>query len=321
MSGSPPDLSRVAKMVPGRVIDCHACSLHGRPLGPDPPGDRSRCDGGRRPRQRTGAPAAARPPTDHGPSPSAASAAPTVEHSSGEPHNARLTIPKVSIRQLPVIAYRGKTDDAPGTKIQNRGIAAAPTARTAGPARVGWATTRSPPTAPPTAGSSGTPRASTTATSCNVDAGRWRYVYQVIKTRWVSFRSAKSLREQRAPVPGKPGQERRPRLHHRLHLRDARGPRRRQLLDRTSSATPSTGSTRSACWSSGWRTPTTLLRPASRRSPRSRPRPGSAGSAAPRPWPRRPGAPRARGRWRSGRARRRWRPRRPGVRRAPTPRR
>ena len=40
-----------------------------------------------------------------------------------------------------------------------------------------------------------------------VDAGRWRYVYRVVTTRWVSFRSAKSLRQQRAAVPGKPGKK------------------------------------------------------------------------------------------------------------------
>ena len=38
-----------------------------------------------------------------------------------------------------------------------------------------------------------------------VDVGRWRYVYRVVGTRWVSFRSAKSLRAQRAAVPGHPG--------------------------------------------------------------------------------------------------------------------
>jgi sortase A len=38
-----------------------------------------------------------------------------------------------------------------------------------------------------------------------VDAGRWRYVYRVARTRWVSFRSAASLRAQRAAVPGRPG--------------------------------------------------------------------------------------------------------------------
>jgi sortase A len=38
-----------------------------------------------------------------------------------------------------------------------------------------------------------------------VDAGKWRYVYKITRTRWVSFRSAESLRAQRAAVPGKPG--------------------------------------------------------------------------------------------------------------------
>jgi sortase A len=132
---------------------------------------------------------------------------PDVEFSSGDPRNARLTIPAVSIRRLPVIAYRGKTDDAPGTRIQNRGIAASPYGPHGG-------------TGP---GGLGNYQVTAHRTSHGgvfrhtpsldhgeriyVDTGQWRYVYEVIKTRWVSFRSPQDLREQRAPVPGKPGKK------------------------------------------------------------------------------------------------------------------
>lgn len=130
-----------------------------------------------------------------------------VEYSSGKPRNARLTIPSIGIHRLPVVAYRGKTDDAPGTRIQDRGIAASshgPEGGT-GPGGIGnyqVAAHRS---------SHGsvfwrTPSL-TKGDKVLVDAGRWRYVYSIIKTRWVSFRSAESLRAQRAEVPGKPGRE------------------------------------------------------------------------------------------------------------------
>jgi len=113
----------------------------------------------------------------------------------------------VSIRQLPVIAYRGKTDDAPGTKIQNRGIAASPFGPHGGigPGGVGNYQVTAHRTS-----HGGVFRHTPSLENGDlvyVDAGRWRYVYKVIKTRWVSFRSARSLREQRAPVPGKPGRK------------------------------------------------------------------------------------------------------------------
>ncbi len=38
-----------------------------------------------------------------------------------------------------------------------------------------------------------------------VEAGGLRYVYEVVGTRSTSFRSPRSLREQRAAVPGRPG--------------------------------------------------------------------------------------------------------------------
>ena len=38
-----------------------------------------------------------------------------------------------------------------------------------------------------------------------VDVGTTRYVYEIVRTRWTSFRSPASLAAQRAPVPGSPG--------------------------------------------------------------------------------------------------------------------
>jgi sortase A len=136
-----------------------------------------------------------------------AHAGPALEYSNGQPHNARLTIPDVRIHQLPVIAYRGKTDDGPGTRIQNRGIAASPHGPHGGtgPGGVGNYQVTAHRT------SHGgvfrhTPRLPDGAL-VYVDAGAWRYVYKIVKTRWVSFRSAKSLAAQRAPVPGRPGKK------------------------------------------------------------------------------------------------------------------
>jgi sortase A len=136
-----------------------------------------------------------------------APAAPSVTYSTGKPHDARLTIPKIGIRRLPVIAYRGRTDDGPGTVIQNRGIAAAPygpdggtgpgglgnyqvTAHRSSHGAVFWRTP-----------------SLRKGDRVYVDAGQWRWVYKITQTRWVSFRSARSLEAQRAPVPGRPGAE------------------------------------------------------------------------------------------------------------------
>ena len=136
-----------------------------------------------------------------------ATARPTVEYSSGEPHNARLTIPAVSIRQLPVLAYRGKTDDGPGTRIQNRGIAASPYGPHGGTGPGGLGNYQVTAHRTSHGGVFRHTPSLRNGERVYVDAGQWRYVYEVIKTRWVSFRSAKSLREQRAPVPGKPGKK------------------------------------------------------------------------------------------------------------------
>jgi sortase A len=145
-----------------------------------------------------------------GPAQSAAAAGarsgPTIDYSNGHPRNARLTIPSLPrITNLRIVAYRGWTDDAPGTRIQNRGISAAPYGPHGGigPGGIGNYQV----TAHRTSHGGIFQRTPTlrNGRKVYVDAGPWRYVYRIVGTRWVSFRSPKSLRAQRAPVPGKPG--------------------------------------------------------------------------------------------------------------------
>ena len=134
----------------------------------------------------------------------AASAAPV--YSDGKPRNARLSIPAIGIHRLPVIAYRGKTDDAPGTRIQNRGIAASPYGRHGGVGPGGIGNYQVTAHRTSHGGVFRDTPALRRGARVLVDVGRWRYVYRIVKTRWVDFRSARSLRAQRAEVPGRPGQ-------------------------------------------------------------------------------------------------------------------
>ncbi len=133
---------------------------------------------------------------------------PTAIPSDGKPRNARITIPaRPRIHRLLVVAYRGRTDDGPGTRIQNRGIAASPYGPRGGTGPGGIGNYQV--TAHRTAHGGifrNTPSLKRGA-RIFVDVGRWRYVYRVTRTRWVSFRSAKSLRAQRADVPGHPGRK------------------------------------------------------------------------------------------------------------------
>ena len=125
--------------------------------------------------------------------------------SDGSPRRARLTIPRLGVRDVPVVPYVGWTDDAPGTRIQNRGPAASPHGPRGG-------------TGPGGIGNYQVTGHRTTGTKpfaelprlrrgdvVRVEAGGLRYVYEVVGTRSTSFRSPGSLREQRAAVPGRPG--------------------------------------------------------------------------------------------------------------------
>lgn len=130
---------------------------------------------------------------------------PAWEPSDGRARDARVTIPRLGIENLEVRSYGGSTDDAAGHAIQNTGIAASPTgpAGGVGPGGVGnYQVTGH--------------RTSSTrifeflprlvrGDRIRVRAAGTVYVYKVTGTRITSFRSERSLREQRAPVPGRPG--------------------------------------------------------------------------------------------------------------------
>jgi sortase A len=148
-----------------------------------------------RPTQPTGTPANA----------PAAAPAPEPESSDGRPRRARLSIPALGLHDLLVVPYRGRTDDAPGTRIQDRGAAASPFGARAGvgPGGLGdYQVTghRTSSTHPFAALPSLRPGARAV-----VVAGGVRYVYEIRRTRLTSFRSPRSLAEQRAAVPGRPG--------------------------------------------------------------------------------------------------------------------
>ena len=132
---------------------------------------------------------------------------PALVPSGGRPRPATLTIRTLGIRELPVEPYRGRTDDGPGTAIQDGGIAASPFGPLGGvgPGGIGnYQVTAH--------------RTSSTRVFeflpdlepgdlVTVRAGDTRYVYEIRSTRRTSFRSAESLAEQRAAVPGRPGAE------------------------------------------------------------------------------------------------------------------
>lgn len=135
------------------------------------------------------------------------SAAPVLDLavSSGRPARALLSVPALGIDDLAVVPYRGVTDDAPGSAIQDGGLAASPhgPGGGTGPGGVGNYQV--------TAHRLSSTRAFEHLPDLDhgarvlVDVGETRYVYEVRSTRRTSFRSAQSLREQRAAVPGRPG--------------------------------------------------------------------------------------------------------------------
>lgn len=126
--------------------------------------------------------------------------------SAGRPARAELSIPAIGV-EVPVVPYRGWTDDAPGTAIQNRGRAASPHGPRGGtgPGGIGnyqvtahrlsstKAFLRLPELRP--------------GDRVHVRTAEATYVYRITDTRRTSFRSASSLRAQRAAVPGRPGEE------------------------------------------------------------------------------------------------------------------
>ena len=126
---------------------------------------------------------------------------------SGLPALARLTIPALDVAGLRVVPYRGRTDDAPGTRIQNRGLAASPHGPRGGVGPGGIGNYQV------TAHRLSSTRAFEFLPSLRVGqrvqvrTARWVLTYEIRDTRRTSFRSPASLARQRAAVPGHPGRE------------------------------------------------------------------------------------------------------------------
>jgi sortase A len=149
--------------------------------------------------------AAPRPAEHVGGKPVSTPRPPGPRTSDGHPAAARLDIAALGIHGLRVVPYRGRTDDARGTAIQNRGRAASPHGARGGvgPGGIGnyqvtahrLSSTRAFEFLPRL-------RAGERVV---VATPRWRYVYEIRQTRRTSFRSTRSLAEQRAAVPGHPG--------------------------------------------------------------------------------------------------------------------
>ncbi|MAO79994.1 MAG: sortase [Nocardioides sp.] len=128
-----------------------------------------------------------------------------MPHTDGEPGRALLSIPRLGMEGLPVVPYRGWTDDAPGTEIQDGGVAASPFGPRGG-------------TGPGGIGNYQVTAHRLSSTQAfldlprlragdlvHVDVGSRRLTYEVTRTRITSFREPASLRAQRAAVPGRPG--------------------------------------------------------------------------------------------------------------------
>jgi sortase A len=131
--------------------------------------------------------------------------APALPPSAGRPAMARLSIPALGIDNLRVVPYVGWTDDAPGTLIQNRGMAASPHGRRGGVGPGGIGNYQV------TAHRLSSTRAFEFVPDLRrgdrvvVRTRHATYVYRISTTRETSFRSPASLRAQRAAVPGRPG--------------------------------------------------------------------------------------------------------------------
>ncbi|MFE6834852.1 class E sortase [Streptomyces sp. NPDC057705] len=116
-----------------------------------------------------------------------------------------LSIPSVGISGLRVMPYEGTTDDVPGTRIQDLGHAASPHGKLGGvgPGQVGnfLITAHRLSAGGPLHDLPSVDKGDTVL----VTAGGVEYTYEIVATRKTSFRSERSLGEQRSAVPGAPG--------------------------------------------------------------------------------------------------------------------
>ncbi|MER5209966.1 class E sortase [Streptomyces sp. NPDC002838] len=132
-------------------------------------------------------------------------AQPTPRRTSAQGQIAWITIPAIGLKNLRVVPYEGTTDDWPGTRIQNRGVGASPYGSRGGvgPGEVGnYLVTAH------RLSAGGPLRDLPTLDEGDrvlVTSGGTVYEYEITDTRETSFRSASSLAEQRAAVPGFPG--------------------------------------------------------------------------------------------------------------------
>ncbi|WP_108953146.1 class E sortase [Streptomyces fragilis] len=126
-----------------------------------------------------------------------------------DPHTreARLSIPALGLDDLRVVRYEGTTDDRPGTRIQDRGHAASPYGPDGGvgPGEIGNHLVTAHRL------SAGGPLRDLPSLDVGdrvlVTSGGTVHEYRITETRTTSFRSGRSLAEQRAEVPGHPGRE------------------------------------------------------------------------------------------------------------------
>ncbi|MEV7443319.1 sortase [Streptomyces sp. NPDC091204] len=116
-----------------------------------------------------------------------------------------LSIASAGISGLRVMPYEGTTDDVPGTRIQNLGVAASPYGKLGGvgPGQVGnfLITAHRLSAGGPLRDLPSVDMGDTVV----VTLGKVEYTYEIVATRKTSFRSERSLGEQRAAVPGAPG--------------------------------------------------------------------------------------------------------------------
>jgi sortase A len=118
----------------------------------------------------------------------------------------RLSIPSLGVRGLRVIAYTGHADDGPGTRIQDRGLAASPRGARGGvgPGQIGNLII----TGHRTTAGGPFRRLPSLRNGAHIliASDGLLYDYVVTGTMTISFRSARSLARQSAPVPGRPGE-------------------------------------------------------------------------------------------------------------------
>ncbi|MFC9943105.1 class E sortase [Streptomyces pratensis] len=120
---------------------------------------------------------------------------------------AELTIPSLGVTDLRVVPYEGTTDDGPGTRIQNRGVAASPYGADGG---VGPGETGNYLVTAHRLSAGGPLRDLPSLDKGDrvlVTEGGTVHEYRITETRQTSFRSERSLAEQRAEVPGEPGEK------------------------------------------------------------------------------------------------------------------